>query len=99
MSDYLQKIVEHLSKKTSKQIDDFIIEGLRRKGFEFENTFDLEQFIKERCTAADHQGVQQKTFYVDETPFLIWDYSFKLSTEYLENKTTITAEGGRIQFI
>ena len=45
----IDSVIGRLSSQLNKQLEDYTIEGLKRKGFEFENRMELENFIKSNC--------------------------------------------------
>ena len=50
----LSSVTSRLFSELQTKLEDYIIEGLKRKGFEFENRTDLEEFIKTRCECKDN---------------------------------------------
>lgn len=67
------------------QIEDVIIEGLKRKGYTFEDRDRLEFFIKEKCRCEHNKDSNISTYYVNDTPFLKHKHNslpkFKISEE------------------
>jgi hypothetical protein len=59
-------------------LDNYILEGLKRKGFEFKDRFEIEMFIKENCKVVDNEKLKEKTFYVNKTPFFLHKYETKV---------------------
>jgi len=85
----------------SEKINYFIIEGLRRKGFEFKHNIELKRFIKERCRCEDNTNLKEKVYYVDNKPFFLYNYK---SEPLQENLTTdkefkITANLGKYAYL
>jgi len=77
-----------------------IIDGLRRKGFEFDKREDLENFIKTRCRREDYTHKQQHFYYVDEIPFFLHNYEVIYNPiEQNENSTSISANMGTYQYL
>jgi len=74
MKDTMKQLINTTTADLRKKVDDAIIEGLRRKGFEFDNPYDLEVFIKSRCICEDHVGKKQRTYFVDGRPFFLHNY-------------------------
>lgn len=92
----VHNISNSLHEHISKTLDEYAIEGLRRKGFEFKNDRDLHEFVKTRCRCADHVGVRQRTYYVDDIPFLLHEYSIgKIIEERTDRSITfkVTSSG------
>jgi len=61
--------------KLSSDFDSIILEGLKRKGFTFNNRETTEDFIKGRCKKVEHTNSNEHFFLVDGTPFLKVDYA------------------------
>ena len=57
-----------------KKLEDYVIEGLKRKGFEFENKSELEDFFRKRVTRTDNTEFKEHIYYVDSTPFFLHKY-------------------------
>lgn len=73
MGDIMRKVTAELTQK----LNDIVTEGLKRKGYEFENTLQLTDFIKEHCRCEDFVESKTKLYFVKEKPFLIYDYNYK----------------------
>ena len=50
---FIDSVIGRLSSELNKKLEDYIIEGLKRKGFEFKNRLELETFIKNNCRCED----------------------------------------------
>lgn len=83
------------------QLEDAIIEGLKRKGYEFETKFELEQFAKDRCRCEDNVHFQERVYYVDDTPFFLHNYKvvFDIKTINKERCTKMYAENGSFVYL
>lgn len=75
--DIINDIIGSLSSDLNKKLDDYFIEGLKRKGFEFNRKIELEQFIKERCKCEDNTDLKEKVYYVDNIPFFLHNYKIE----------------------
>ena len=56
-------VIGRLSSQLNKQLEDYMIEGLKRKGFEFQNRIELENFIKSNCRCEDRTDIKQRTYF------------------------------------
>ncbi len=74
----INDVISRLSDNINKQFDGYIIEGLKRKGFEFSNRHETEQFLRERCTCIDSLEYQEKVYSVDNIPFLLHKYKTEM---------------------
>lgn len=95
--DMMQNVMSRISTDLLKKFDEAIEEGLRRKGFEFENRFEIIEFIKSRCKCEDRIDIHERTYYVDDTPFFLHSYGvemeFNPSTERINNTMSVTCGG------
>lgn len=53
----LTSVIGRFSSKLNKQLEDYMIEVLKRKGFEFDNRIELENFIKSNCRCEDRTDI------------------------------------------
>jgi len=85
----------------AKQMDDVFIEGLRLKGFEFRDRHEVETFIQKRCRCEDNIELKHRMYYVDDSPFLFYDYSMgaELKLEKTERQLVVSADFGRYRFV
>jgi hypothetical protein len=70
----LSNVIGRLSSQLNKQLEDYIIEGLKIKGFEFENRLELENFIKSNCRCEDNIDYKERVYYVNDIPFFLHKY-------------------------
>ena len=70
----IHNIIGMFSADLNKKLEDYIIEGLKRKGFEFKHKIELEEFVKERCRCEDNIDLKEKIYYVDNIPFFLHNY-------------------------
>ena len=61
------------------EIENLFIEGLKRKGFEFENRIELENFIKSNCRCEDITDIKQRTYFVNNIPFFLHCYEINMN--------------------
>jgi hypothetical protein len=94
------EINEILAEKLSNEFDKIFIEGLRLKGFEFDNQNDLHNFIKENCKAYDYPHLKERVYFVKDIPFLFHNYEVIIEpiTEK-NNKFKITANYGTYTYL
>ncbi len=59
-----------------KKIEEKFIEGLKNKGYEFKNRFELENFVKSNCRCTI-DFTQKRVYYVNNVPFLELHLDFK----------------------
>lgn len=92
----INEIINQIAKNLSDKFDDLIIEGLKNKGYIFNNRLQTENFIKEYCRCEDNINIQQRIYYVKDIPFLLYNYELKI--EYGENNS-ITASSGTYKIL
>jgi hypothetical protein len=61
-----QKLIE----KIKEAQNNIFVEGLKRKGFEFQNNEDLSEFIKSHCIRQDEFDSRLVTYFVKGVAFL-----------------------------
>ena len=74
----ISDVIGRLSSQLNKQLEDYMIEGLKRKGFEFENRIELENFIKSNCRCEDRTDIKQRTYFVNDIPFFLHCYEIEM---------------------
>ena len=67
-------VISRLCDGLNKQLENYLIEGLKRKGFEFENKFELESFVRQRCECIDNLEHKERIYSVDGKPFFLHRY-------------------------
>lgn len=72
--DIIHDVIGRLYNDLNKKLEDYVIEGLKRKGFEFKHTLELETFVKERCRCEDNIDLKERVYYVDDVPFFLHNY-------------------------
>ena len=101
---YLNKqtqLFENLKDERNTHLDNFVIAGLKRKGFEFKTPLEFGNFIKERCKCVDYASVKKRFYSVDGVPFLLHRYK----TELITNPTitgdpyTVVVNFGSFKFL
>ena len=96
----LQFIQHDVISRLFNQLEVLLIQGLKNKGFEFENRIELENFIRTRCRKEDHIEFKKHIYYVDEIPFFVHYYEvvFEPITED-NNGIKMTANYGKYAFL
>ncbi|UII79985.1 hypothetical protein [Flagellimonas sp. CMM7] len=112
-SEYLDKIkdlptyTEHLTSEIcqsmNSKIEELVLEGLKRKGFEFDDKLSLEKFVTTRCRVEDNKEFQEKTYFVDNTPFFLHKYRLTsnqgLGIGFKGHTITLEADWGTYMFL
>lgn len=70
----IHDVTSRLYSDLQNKLEDYIIEGLKRKGFEFENKTELENFVKTRCECKDNVSFKERIYYADNIPFFLHKY-------------------------
>jgi len=92
-----EQITNEITQNLSNKFDEIILEGLKLKGFEFENRYEIEAFIKLNCRCEDNIQHQQKIFYVKNIPFLLHNY--EVVYEPITEPFKISANCGYYKFL
>ena len=82
---FIGDIIGRLSSELNQQLENYMIEGLKRKGFEFENRMELENFIKSNCRCEDITHLKQRTYFVNEIPLFLHCYEIKMDLYPITN--------------
>jgi hypothetical protein len=75
---FTDDVIGRIYSETNQQLENYMIEGLKRKGFEFKNRMELENFIKSNCRCEDRKDIKQKTYFVNDIPFFLHYYEIKM---------------------
>ena len=100
--DTIHRVISGLGDDLNKQIDDLILEGLKRKGYEIPHRHELESFIKKRCKCEDRPHLQERIYFVDDVPFFIHRYNNEYSTDLVSGnfgETSISITGGSFAYL
>ena len=94
-------VIARLSSQLNKKLEDLWIEGLKRKGFEFENRIELENFIKSNCRCEDRTDIKQRTYFVNDIPFFLHCYEIEmdLNPTQKDRKFKMSANYGRYAYL
>lgn len=76
---FLVEAINTLSAQVNNNLEDLFIEGLKRKGFEFGNRMELENFIKHNCRCEDRFNLKQRTYFVNDIPFFLHCYEIEIN--------------------
>lgn len=95
-----EEATKRLYSNLHSKFDELFIEGLKRKGFEFDNLIETEEFVKHRCICEDNTLKSERIFYVDEVPFFLHRYKTEVEIPALdENRIYISATIGTYSFL
>lgn len=78
--DIIHDVIGRLHRDLNRQLEESVIEGLKRKGFEFKHPLELEKFVKERCRCEDNVYLKERVYYVDDIPFFLHNYKSEIIT-------------------
>ncbi len=92
--------IQQLTNGLSNKFDDLIIEGLKRKGFEFKNIREAESFIRENCRCEDYTHEQIRVYFVNDIPFILHEYKIEMpDIDFTNNGPKITASYGSYAYL
>ena len=92
-----EKMTLELSKKMTTSLDDMFIKGLALKGFTFNAKYELKSFVIEHCISVDNQKLQERTYYVNGVPFLLYCYRLDI-VEVINNDTVFALRANLGQY-
>lgn len=95
------EIQEMITNDLKSQMEIKLIEGLKKKGFEFETRYELDRFVKTRCRCEDNVEAEQRIYYVDNIPFFLFNYHFEIASKLIveDRMTSINATHGYYSFL
>ena len=92
-----EKMTLELSKNMTASLDDMLIKGLALKGFTFKAKYELKSFVREHCISLDDQKLQERTYYVNGVPFLLYCYRLDI-VEVINNDTVFALRANLGQY-
>ena len=92
-------LIDMIIQDHNRKLDEIAKEGLRLKGFEFNNDSDLIEFISKRCSCIDYSQKKRKVYYIDGDPFLVHDYEPNYQHEWIDGVFKMKASGGKYSFL
>ena len=94
-------VIGRLSSQLNNQLEYYMIEGLKRKGFEFENRMELESFIKLNCRCEDITDLKQRTYFANDIPFFLHCYEIKMDLNPIttDRETKMSANYGSYAYL
>ena len=94
-------VIGRLSSQLNKKLEDLWIEGLKRKGFEFKNRIELENFIKSNCRCEDRTDIKQRTYFVNDIPFFLHCYEIEMDLNPIlpDRELKMSANYGRYAYL
>ena len=97
----LADVIGRLSSQLNKQLEDYMIDGLKRKGFEFKNRFELENFIKSNCRCEDRTDIKQRTYFANDIPFFLHCYEIEMDLNPIQTdrEFKMSANYGRYAYL
>lgn len=69
-SNVLDEALKQMTAIYVSKVDEIIEEGLKLKGFDFKNRFELTEFIKANCKLEHNLKTRKNIYYVNGIPFL-----------------------------
>lgn len=81
--------LEELRNNLTNKLEQVVIEGLKLKGFVFENKNELVNFVKEHVRIEDNVEYQEKVYYVKDIPFLLHRYQIVIEPPTEINRSIV----------
>jgi len=93
-------VIGRLFSEINKKLEDYMIEGLKRKGFEFENRLELENFIKNNCRCEDRPHIKERIYFANDIPFFLHKYEIEMTNPItLDREAKISANYGSYAYL
>lgn len=99
---FIDNVIGRLSSELNHKLENYMVEGLKRKGFEFKNRMELETFIKSNCRCEDQTDVKERTYFVNDIPFFLHRYEIKMDLNPITNdigRVKMSANYGSFAYI
>lgn len=93
------RISEAIVNSMNIKLEEHIIEGLRRKGFVFEDRKTLIEFISKRCSSKQTICVNETIYLVDEIPFFVHSYKTEVDFTKSTEKIGVLVSYGSFNYI
>lgn len=95
----LQEIIGVVAEGINDELESILTEGLRLKGFEFEDRSCLESFLRERCRCEDNSYLKEKVYFVDDIPFFLHNYSEEFRINKDDDSGIFIANYGSFKYL
>lgn len=83
-------------KRLANEANLYLVEGLKLKGFSFEDDLDVIKFVSSRCVVTVDEATNMATYYVDGVPFLARDFRFAvINTSYFDLERNVIVAANR----
>ncbi|MCG8813301.1 hypothetical protein G1K66_08505 [Tenacibaculum finnmarkense] len=93
-SNMINELRDRISVSENKGLEYYFLEGLKRKSIVVAH-HNLEIFVKEKCRCEDNLDLKHRTYFVNNTPFLLHKYITKVGPIITDNgKISIKANFG-----
>lgn len=98
--DFLNEISNKMANDLANKFDEIFEEGLRLKGFEFNNKFQLYDFVKHNCSCLEDSENFNRTFTVNGMPFLFHSYRQNVTPVIeINGEFSISADFGYYKYL
>jgi len=84
--DIEQELINEIITKQNKEFENIFRSALSEKGFDFENTLELYDFVQRHVS--DFVDGNYHTYYIDGTPFLQFNFDVKINHDFEADKIT-----------
>lgn len=94
-------IASNLYSELDKKLENFMIQGLKRKGFEFKNRVELENFVKSNCRCEDNVVLKERVYFANNIPFFLHKYQIEmdLNPKIEDNTIKMSANLGHYAYL
>lgn len=98
--DIQKLVIENLVDGLANKFDELLIDGLKRKGFEFDTIESTLDFVKENCRCVDYKEKEQRIYFVNDVPFMLHSYKIEMSEiDMSNNEFKINASYGSYAYL
>lgn len=86
---FIASIIDKITSELNKKLEDYVIEGLKRKGFVLENRFEFENFIKQNCRCEENTDLKERIYFANDIPFFLHKYETDMGTNLITEGRTV----------
>lgn len=86
---FMADVTHRISLELNRKLENNIIEGLKRKGFEFKTRIELGNFLKTNCRCEDNVEVKERVYFVNDIPFFLHRYKANSESKLINDDGSI----------
>ena len=94
------RLTDQMATILVEKFESIFLEGLKLKGYSFDNKFEVEEFVAMNCRCEDIIHLKQRTYFVNDIPFLLHLYEIKSDVNFQKSEINLmSASYGQYSFL